>query len=295
MAAREFVKPWPPLPREEPELDPYVPYREPVADIVRGRYRIAGATHRGRSKHRPENEDSLSFPPDQNAEGTQAANPLLILADGAGRHVAGEEASGLVTRETPPQVEGNLQKDDTASSLSRAIGTSHAALYQKYKGSSLTTILASILGRDFVYVAHVGDSRFSLLRSGAFCFQTLDDNQYQSLVAAGMDPRGIKTESRNILTQSLGQSAKDAEGNYLDHPAQLDIHMAVVPVRAGDKLLLASDGLHGYVPEEDIVRVLKEAKSPSEAVTKLIDLALRYGGHDNVSVVVVSVAEETTQ
>jgi len=70
--------------------------------------------------------------------------------------------------------------------------------------------------------------------------------------------------------------------------------MAVVPVRAGDKLLLASDGLHGYVPEEDIVRVLKEASSPSEAVTKLINLALRYGGHDNVSVVIVSVGEETT-
>jgi protein phosphatase len=126
------------------------------------------------------------------------------------------------------------------------------------------------------YVAHVGDSRAYLSRAGDLRALTRDHSAVQGLIDRGFLTEGGAKDHpmRNMLFKSLGRPNIRAE-----------THAQVL--HDGDRLLLCSDGLHGYATHEAIRQVMSQLIPVAHVVVGLIDLALRGGGGDNVSVVVI--------
>ena len=127
-------------------------------------------------------------------------------------------------------------------------------------------------------VAQVGDSRAYLLRDGEVKQLTRDQTLLASLKEQGkLPPGGLGKRWKNMLLQAVG-----AQEN-------LKVDMSETDLRAGDWMLLCSDGLHGPVEEEDLAAIMKQDESPAQKAKRLTDRANENGGPDNVSVVVCQV------
>jgi serine/threonine protein phosphatase PrpC len=137
-----------------------------------------------------------------------------------------------------------------------------------------TTLTAVALHGDFV-VANIGDSRTYLLRGGELRQLTRDDSYLQELLDAGaIDPAAARTHPRrNLLTAAL-------DGEPGRTPA-----ISRVPARAGDRLLLCSDGLSDVLEPERLAELLAEPDAARSA-DALVRAALRAGARDNVTAVV---------
>lgn len=145
------------------------------------------------------------------------------------------------------------------------------------------TVTSVLVENDRAYIANVGDSRTYRLRGSEFTQLTKD----HSLVARLVESKQIDKEDvythpqRNLIYRSLGAGHKNVE---------VDIFHETL--RAGDTLLLCSDGLWEMVRDEDIVKVLSEQSSPQQMCDTLITMANNNGGEDNISAVVVRVSEQ---
>lgn len=139
-----------------------------------------------------------------------------------------------------------------------------------------TTLTALVLEGEVGHFVHVGDSRAYLLRGGAFEQLSDDHSLVAELVRGGQltAEEALSHPHRSILTRALG-----TESEVLIDEFEVDL-------RDGDTLLLCSDGLSSYVPEEEIAEVLGRAE-PDAASRELIVLGCRYGGHDNITAVVI--------
>ncbi|WP_291473292.1 protein phosphatase 2C domain-containing protein [Corynebacterium sp.] len=238
------------------------------------------AAHSDRGLVRGNNEDSAV-----------AASNLLALADGMGGHAAGEIASQLMIEALLPlnaQFLGDAARDITVDRLpgmlveamdngNRAIAA-HVDENPTLDGMGCT--LSSLLFFDGrMGVCHVGDSRGYLLRDDVLTQITKDDTYVQSLVDEGkLDPADVSSHpQRSLILKAL-------TGRPVEPTLQL------LEVHAGDRFMLCSDGLSDPVSADTIREVLATG-TPDEAATKLIDLALRGGGPDNVTVVVADVVD----
>lgn len=146
-----------------------------------------------------------------------------------------------------------------------------------------TTFTGLFLGATGdLLVAHTGDSRAYLLRGGWFTRETRDDSYVQALVDHGLlAPEAAASHPRrNIITASLGGGENDTISVQERQPA------------AGDRWLLCSDGLTDYVPEVDIVDLLREAPTAADAAADIVALALEAGTRDNVTAVVCDIVDE---
>jgi len=128
---------------------------------------------------------------------------------------------------------------------------------------------------------HVGDSRAYLVRDGALTQLTEDHTLVHRMVLEGeITPEEAETHPhRSILTRALG----------VDESVQVD--EGDVQVESGDRLLLCTDGLTGMVPEGQIQEILRDAADPQEAVDRLVKVANRAGGIDNITAVVLDFGE----
>lgn len=187
---------------------------------------------------------------------------VVAVADGLGGHAAGEVASGIAVETLRATVAGvpEATEDEVPAVLADAVQVAHRAVVddaardRSRRGMGTTLVVAHVRpGR--LWVAHVGDSRAYLLHGDALSPLTSDHG------VGGM------------LTQALGLG---------------DVAPDVVEVEAaaGERLLLCTDGLTGTTEPDEIARLLA-AGSPQEACDSLVRAALRGGGHDNVTVVVV--------
>jgi protein phosphatase len=154
----------------------------------------------------------------------------------------------------------------------------------EFHGMGTTTSVLVLLPQGAI-VAHVGDSRVYRFRQGRLEQLTFDHSLVWEMTATGQLPAGDVANfiPKNIITRSLGPHAEvkvDLEGP--------------LPLQAGDTFVLCSDGLSGQVKDEQIAAVLG-AMSPSEAARALIDLANLQGGPDNVTVIVIRVAQPPPQ
>jgi PPM family protein phosphatase len=145
-----------------------------------------------------------------------------------------------------------------------------------------TTFTGIFLGLEGdMLLAHSGDSRAYRLRDGWFTRETRDDSYVQTLVDRGLlAPEAAATHPRrNIITASLGGADDDV--------------VSVMPrdVAGGDRWLLCSDGLTDYVPELDVVEILRRAVDAREAAEDIVGLALEAGTRDNVTAVVADVVD----
>jgi protein phosphatase len=143
-----------------------------------------------------------------------------------------------------------------------------------------TTLTALLWDGGRLGLAHIGDSRAYLFRDGELHRITRDHTWVQDLVDEGrLSPDEASTHpQRSLLTHAL-------DGRHEPH-----LDLTLREVRGGDRYLLCSDGLSGVVSEETITDTLAEA-DPQVAVDRLIELALRGGGPDNVTVVIADLID----
>jgi protein phosphatase len=219
-----------------------------------------------------------------NEDSVYAGPRLLAVADGMGGMAAGEVASNIVVAALAP-----LDEDVTGSDLIDALKESISAANQQLRdaveaNAALegmgTTLTAMLFGGNRIGLVHVGDSRAYVLREGELTQLTRDDTYVQMLVDEGrITPDEATTHpQRSLLTRAL--DGRD-----------IDPEFSVREARVGDRYLLCSDGLSGVVSTETMAEALGLAET-REAADRLIALALRGGGPDNITCIVADIVDD---
>ncbi|NKY36260.1 serine/threonine-protein phosphatase [Nocardia speluncae] len=218
-----------------------------------------------------------------NEDSVYAGARLLALADGMGGHAAGEVASQLMIAALA-HLDDDEPGEDLLGKLNRATHSGNSAIAEQVEeepeldgmGTTLTAILFA--GKKLGMV-HIGDSRAYMLRDSELAQITRDDTFVQSLVDEGrITPEQAHTHpQRSLIMRAL-------TGN------EIEPTLVMREARAGDRYLLCSDGLSDVVSDETIANTMREG-STDECADRLIELALRSGGPDNVTVVVADVID----
>jgi protein phosphatase len=235
--------------------------------------------------YRENNEDSIEAKqfPDMT---------VCIVADGMGGQAAGEIASKRAIEVVPRELRKGLAQatthEQSKNVIRRAIVQANeeimamGALDRDLRNMGTTIVMAVWRKGAEMYVTGVGDSRAYLVRDGHIEQLTVDHSLAQALV----ENKTISAEDakehrfRNVLWKYLG-SKEVGEGP----------EVKVVPVGAGDRFLLCSDGLTGPVPDADLLHFIQEHPGVQECAEGLGQLALDKGSRDNVSCIVIEVAE----
>jgi len=216
-----------------------------------------------------------------NEDSVYAGPRLLAIADGMGGHAAGEVASKIVIG-TLENLDEDRGFDDLLATLREHVAEANQRIAQAVSETKElegmgTTLTALRFRGGQVGLVHVGDSRAYLLRNGELSQITRDDTYVQWLVEAGkLTPEEAKDHPRRsvILKALLG--------------TEVEPEVSIREAQAGDRYLLCSDGLSDVVSIETIAETMRIADT-QECADRLVELALRGGGPDNVTVIVADV------
>jgi protein phosphatase len=225
---------------------------------------------------RPNNEDR--YVADQ-------AHSLFLVADGMGGQERGEQASSLAAEIIPRVVQDRLAaNDDAPRAVQQALTEANQAIVDAGRNQPVgrrmgTTAVLAVHQADQVYVAGLGDSRAYLIRGNRVDLLTVDHSVAQALVSSGvLSPEEARHSPwQHVLHKFLG-CAEMVDG--------ADVH-PFTP-KAGDRLLLASDGLTNHVTEEDLRSGTKQFPDPQAWAEHLVKIALDRGSRDNVTCIVVA-------
>lgn len=223
---------------------------------------------------------------------------LFVVADGMGGHAGGGTASRLAVetirraireaKEREPHRFGPsaaAADDGPPAALVRALEAASALIHRTAQGSpglagmGTTVTAALIVGRTGC-VAHVGDSRCYLLRGGRI-YQVSEDHSLvnEQVKAGAISPEEARrSRFKNIITRSVGFEER------------VEVDLVRLELGAGDVLVICSDGLSNLVEDAEILRVVEEGGIDA-APRRLVELANRRGGDDNVTVIAVGVRE----
>ncbi|HEU0001563.1 MAG TPA: protein phosphatase 2C domain-containing protein, partial [Ktedonobacteraceae bacterium] len=252
-------------------------------------------TDRGiKRKHKP-NEDSLFAMQGARTHNSQPQQfGLFVVADGMGGHANGQDASRTAIQNIIdfmlPRIstENGLNDEGYKNLLMEGVQQANLAVHQRNLQDHAdmgTTMTAALVVGSTAYIANVGDSRTYLYREPEGLRQiTHDHSVVASLVDAGIiKPDDIYTHpKRNQIYRSLGEKPG------------VEVDAFIQPLQANDKLLLCSDGLWDMVRDPEIQRVVSSSiPTPTQIGKNLIQAALDGGGEDNVTVIVVSITEES--
>jgi len=220
-----------------------------------------------------------------NQDSVYAGPRLLAVADGMGGHAAGDVASKVVIAALE-HLDDDTPSGDLLQSLREAVFEGSEHLREVIRESPQlegmgTTLTAILFAGGRLGLCHVGDSRAYLVRDGQMSQITHDDTFVQTLIDDGR----ITAEEANTHPQrSLLLRALNGQ--------EVEPDLSMREARAGDRYMLCSDGLSGVVSEETLAEALKDP-DPEATADRLIELALRSGGPDNVTVIVADVIEDT--
>ena len=222
---------------------------------------------------------------DGNEDSAYAGARLALVADGMGGHAAGEVASSAVVA-TLAQLDDDEAGADLLAVLAQAVEAANDHLRAMVDADSAldgmgTTLTVLLSSGSRLGLAHVGDSRAYLLRDGEFSQLTHDQTLVQRMV----------DEGRITLEQAETHPQRSLLTQALDGRAGVQPDLSVREARLGDRYLLCSDGLSGYVPV-DAMAAAVAIPDADEAAETLVDHALRAGAPDNVTVVVADVVED---
>jgi PPM family protein phosphatase len=214
--------------------------------------------------------------------------PIFVVADGMGGHLAGDVASSTAVS----TIEGHLTDiaPDQPDSLATLVRGANRAIWEKsqndsgLRGMGTTCTLLYVDGAT-AHIAHVGDSRAYRLHDGALEQLTEDHTLVARMVREGnLAPEEAEHHpQRSIITRALGVDA------------DVSVDLLAVELRPGDRLLLCSDGLSSMIPESAIAEVLGGEADAQTAADTLVDRANEAGGEDNVTVLIIDVGETPTE
>lgn len=220
-----------------------------------------------------------------NEDSGYAGPRLLVVADGVGGHAAGEVASS-VTVSVLSALDEEAPGGDLLDRLSSGVHSANTYLRDMVRGDPdlhgmSTTVTALLRAGSRFGLVHVGDSRCYLLRGGELQQITHDHTFVQGLVDEGRitPEEADQHPQRSVIT------------NALDGAETLDLDLSVREARVGDRYLLCSDGLSGVVSADTLRETLAGNDRPEDAVERLVELALRGGGPDNITAIVADVVE----
>ncbi|MDR1442072.1 MAG: protein phosphatase 2C domain-containing protein [Bifidobacteriaceae bacterium] len=238
--------------------------------------RAAAATDVG--SNREINEDSVL-----------AINPVYVVADGMGGHEAGEVASARAIAEMAHLID--LRRPVTEDDVKAAVRAAQFSVSQLaterrrlMAGTTLTgVVIVHRDGQPWWMILNLGDSRTYKLVNGELTQVSIDHSEVQELVNIGhLTPAEARVHPRrNVVTRALGAGGRFQPDYWL------------LPLQAGDRLMICSDGLTGEVTDDVIAGMLLFNPEPPAAAQALVAEALRMGGSDNVSVIVVDAISDT--
>ena len=219
-----------------------------------------------------------------NQDSVYAGPRLLAVADGMGGHAAGDVASKVVIAALE-HLDDDAPSGDMLQALREAVFDGSEHLREVIRESPQlegmgTTLTAVLFAGGRLALCHVGDSRAYLLRDGVLQQITHDDTFVQTLIDDG---RITPEEANHHPQRSLLLRALNGQ--------DVDPDLSMREARAGDRYLLCSDGLSGVVSEETLAEALQDP-DPQSTADRLIELALRSGGPDNITVIVADVVED---
>ncbi|HEX2075377.1 MAG TPA: PP2C family serine/threonine-protein phosphatase [Geodermatophilus sp.] len=222
-----------------------------------------------------------------NQDSVYAGPRLLAVADGMGGHAAGDVASKVVIAALE-HLDDDAPPSDMLQALRQAVFEGSEHLREVIRESPHlegmgTTLTAILFAGGRLALCHVGDSRAYLLRDGVLTQITHDDTFVQTLIDDG---RITPEEANHHPQRSLLLRALNGQ--------DVDPDLSMREAREGDRYLLCSDGLSGVVSEETLAEALKDP-DPHSTADRLIELALRSGGPDNITVIVADVVEDSGQ
>jgi protein phosphatase len=220
-----------------------------------------------------------------NEDSVLARSPLFAVADGMGGHTAGDFASAAVVTRLAEQVgEDFVESAQLSDALRAAVDDMGRGVGQTDLGTGTTVTgiaLSMVDGAPCWLVYNIGDSRTYQLLDGVLTQLTVDHSIVQELLDAGaITPAEAEVHPHsNVITRAVG---------FNEDPVP---DFSYIPVVAGARLLVCSDGLTKELTEHGIRHFLVEGETALDAAGSLMDAALGNGGRDNVTVIVVDVLE----
>lgn len=215
-----------------------------------------------------------------NEDAVLARQPVFLVADGMGGHQAGQRAARIAVEEFA-KLAAPLRVEDVREALAQArsaidqLGTPGGA------GAAGTTVAGVVLveqaGRPYWLVLNLGDSRTYHVLDGVVNQVSIDHSETQELVEAGRIDRARARlhPRRNVITRVLGAHTVERPDYWLR------------PVTTPERWMVCSDGLTVELDEQRIHDILTDVAVPQAAVEALVSAALRAGGRDNISVIII--------
>lgn len=227
---------------------------------------------------------------EMNQDGYYASQPseevgLYIVADGMGGYNGGEVASELAIKATKNYIETNFAETENTKEklqelVKNAVEYANMIVYEKSKEvpeleGMGTTLEVALVSHNRVYIGHVGDSRIYRIRKHIIRKLTTDHSYVEKLVKDGKISReeAIHHPKKNMLTKALGCTSF------------VEPDVSVKGFLKEDILVLTSDGLTNMVKDEEIYNIINS--EIETATDRLIDLANKNGGLDNITVIIV--------
>lgn len=223
-----------------------------------------------------------------NQDSGYAGRRLFLVADGMGGHAGGDVASAIATRRISEVADADYASSaEAVGALEQALLSANRTLEETVADHSEltgmgTTVSAVLVQQDRVVIAHIGDSRVYLLRSGELSQVSTDHTFVQRLVDAGRitAEEAMVHPRRSVLMRVLG-----------DVESSPEIDTLVIDTHPGDRWMLCSDGLSGVVPFDEIHEMLSSDAGAKQVADRLVKASLDGGAPDNVTVVVVDIGD----
>ncbi|HYA33703.1 MAG TPA: Stp1/IreP family PP2C-type Ser/Thr phosphatase [Candidatus Bathyarchaeia archaeon] len=206
---------------------------------------------------------------------------FMAVADGVGGEPAGEVASNLAIEQIEGCVASQFSTTRPRAILEQAVKLANSVIYQRasedrsLSGMS-TTVVACLLAKERVFVAHVGDSRGYLITRAQITQITRDHSLVAEMVASGrISPEAARAHPyRHVITRALGLGSN------------VNVELGSFPWSRGAYVLLCTDGLTDAIEDHTIFAVISDTTRPLPSkCARLIELANSVGGFDNITAV----------
>ncbi len=266
---------------------------------------VAAQSHKGMKKGK-NNEDRYAISSYFLSAENTTPTLFAIIADGVGGHLAGEVAAEMIVDYISQAIAEDDAQDPVETIKNAVIGASEVVRSfgekdEKKMGMGATCVCAWVIN-DRLYAGSVGDSRLYLMRGAIIQQLTTDHTWVQEALDKGvLTPEQAQGHpNAHVIRQYVGgRNLPQVDFRLRLHTDPTNKDEKATPKRSnqglqlepGDTLLLCSDGLTDLVWNDEIIEIVRGAKDLDAAAKKLINTANERGGHDNTTVILLSMPE----